>query len=224
MKRLLGLALVTLLWGAAHVSAAPYVFDFEDGTDQGFGNGFGDDASKSWPIVSIGGSKRMELVLGGFQVAGRASQGSDAFLTAMNNATSSPAVSTISYDWYVDTGLSPGNYGNFLQIGTYINAGSGAYAQHEKEVELDGGQLASGSLFSGTVTQTLTAKYGALDPGFLSQTFQRLGIILNGDGAQTKVYIDNVTINTPAVPEPASLALAAIGIPALAFVARRRRK
>src|SRR5436190_13914485 len=179
-----------LTLGAIRVEAQSVTFDFQDGTDQGFGTGFGNDASKSFPIVNIGGSLRMEVMLGGFQVAGRQSQGTDAFLGAMNAGAAAPSLYTISYDWYVDTSLSPGNYGTFLQVGTYINAGSGAYAQDfpgtGKDVELNGTQLASGQVFSGTVTETLTAKYGALDPGFLAQGFQRFGLIMNGDGTQVK--------------------------------------
>jgi PEP-CTERM motif-containing protein len=225
MKSVLGLALVTLLLGAVHASAASITYDFEDGTDQGFGAKFSNDASKSFPIVSIGGSKRMEVArTGAFQEADRGSA-ADAGFAALDAAINNPSAYTISYDWYVDTSLAPGSYGNFLQIGSYVNSGAGGYVQNfgtPKEVELNGTQLASGSVFSGTVTQTVAAKYGALPATFLAQTFQRFGLILNGDGANAKVYFDNISIQP--VPEPASLALAAIGIPALAFVARRRRK
>jgi len=215
-----------LTLGAIRVEAQSVTFDFQDGTDQGFGTGFGDDASKSFPIVNIGGSLRMEVPLGGFQVAGRQNQGTDAFLNAMNAGAASPSLYTISYDWYVDTSLSPGNYGNFLQLGTYINAGSGAYAQDfpgtGKDVELNGTQLASGQVFSGTVTETFTQKYGAIDPGFLAQTFQRFGLIMNGDGSQTKVYFDNITIQ--AVPEPASLTFLGLGLSALWLVRRNSKR
>jgi hypothetical protein len=214
-----------------HAAPTSVVFDFEDGTDDGFGNGFGGDATASWPIVSIGGSKRMELTPGGFQVAGRPSQGFDQFLAAMNTAVYNPSLSTISYDWYVDTSINAANVGTFLQIGTYINAGDGAYAQHEKEVELSGTQLASGSVFSGTVTQSLSTKFGALATGpgtFVTnpiQTFQRLGFILNASAVaagQLKVYIDNVRVD--ATPEPASIVLAGLSLPLLGLIARRRRK
>ena len=129
---------------------------------------------------------------------------------------------TLSYDWYIDTSLSPGNYGNFLQLGTYVNTGSGYYAQNfgaVKEVELNGGQLASGSVFSGTVSQTLAAKGFNLP---LAETFFRFGLISNGDGTQAKVYFDNITLAI--VPEPASLAVAGLGLFGLAGVAIRRRR
>ena len=35
----------------------------------------------------------------------------------------------ISYDWYVDTSAYGANAGTFMQIGTYVNTGSGYYAQ-----------------------------------------------------------------------------------------------
>src|ERR1051325_3149471 len=151
--------MITFTLGVIQSHGQSITFNFQDGTDQGFGAGFGDDASKSFPIVNIGGSLRMGVLrTGAFQEAGRQSVGSDAFLAAMNAATANPSAYTISYDWYVDTSLSPGNYGTFLQIGTYINAGSGAYAQDfpgsGTDVEFNAAQLASGQVFSGTVTKT----------------------------------------------------------------------
>jgi hypothetical protein len=224
MKPTFNLAAVVALFGAVQVHGQSVVFDFEDGTDQGFGTGFGNDASATFPIVNIGGSLRMGVTLGGFQVAAREG-GSGPFLDAMNAAAANPSGYYISYDWYVDTSLSPGNYGNFLQLGTYFNSGSGAYSQDfpgtGKDVELDGTQLGSGGVFSGTVTETLTQKYGELNPGHVGQTFQRLGFIMNGDGAATIVYFDNISIT--AVPEPSALALSALGA-AAGMLFRRRCK
>jgi hypothetical protein len=218
-------AMVALLFGAVQAHGQSVTFDFQDSTDQGFGAGFGNDASISFSIVNIGGSLRMAVPrTGAFQEAARQSQGSDLFLAAMNAATLNPSGYQISYDWYVDTSLSPGNYGTFLQLGTYINSGAGSYAQDfpgsGKDVELNGTQLASGSVFSGTVTETLTAKYGALDPGFLGQSFMRMGFIMNGDGPAATVYFDNIIIS--AVPEPSSLALLGLAAPAWWMMRSRR--
>jgi hypothetical protein len=226
MKRLFALAAaIAVLSGLSQAHGQSVIFDFQDGTDQGFGGGFGNDASMSFPIVNLGGSLRMQVQrTGAFQEAGRQNQGTDAFLAAMNAAVLNPSGYVISYDWYVDTSLSPGNYGTFLQLGTYINSGSGAYTQDfpgtGKDVELNGTQLASGQVFSGTVTETLTQKYGTLDPGFLGQTFMRFGFIMNGNGADAKVYYDNVSV-TP-IPEPASLCLWALTAPAFWMMRSRR--
>jgi hypothetical protein len=208
------------------VRAQSVTLNFEDLTDNGFGHKFSNDASETFPIVNLGGSNRMEILRDGdFQEADR--NGTDSqWLAAFNAGVANPTGYVISYDWYIDTSLSPGNYGNFLQLGTYINAGQGSfpYAQDfpgtGKDVELGGAQLASGQVFSGTVSETFSAKYGALNADFQNAPAQRLGFIINGDGAQAKVYIDNVNILP--VPEPASLVLISIAS-AIVWSARRRR-
>jgi hypothetical protein len=220
--------LAALSFAAAHASAATITFDFENGNDNGFGLKFSNDASANFPIVSIGGSKRMEIArTGAFQEADRISTStSDPFYLALNAALHDPSNYTISYDYYIDTSLSPGNYGNFLQLGTYLNAGTGAYAQDfpgsNKDFELSPTQLASGQVFSGTITETLATKYGGSVSNLADTDSIRFGFILNGDGSQPKVYYDNITI-TPlaATPEPASLSLAALG--AATLLLRRRR-
>jgi hypothetical protein len=227
MKLTLTLATAVALLGAIQSYGQSVYFDFEDATDQGFGHKFANDASENFPVVNIGGSFRLGMLRDGdFQEGDRASQGADAFLAAMNAATANPGGYLITYDWYVDTSLSPGNYGTFLQIGTYINSGAGAYAQDfpgvGKDVELNGTQLASGSVFSGTVSETLTAKYGALDPNFLAQGFMRLGFIINGNGTAATVYFDNVSV-TP-VPEPSTFALLGLASSALWMIRRRNAR
>jgi len=220
VQRILKLAAATAMCVfAIQASAASVLLDFEDGTDQGFGAPFG-DGSTAIPVVDIGGSLRLEVLRdGGFQESDIGS-GSDPFLAAANAAATNPSGYFISYDWYVDASL--GDYGTFLQLGTYFNSGDGAYAQDfpgaGKDVELDGAQLASGGVVSVTVIETLTEQHGALVPGFLGQTFMRLGFILNGDGPDATVYFDNVAIRP--VPEPASLAL--LGLAAPAMLLRRR--
>ena len=197
-------------------------FDFQDGTDQGFGSGFGDDASASFSIVNIGGSLRMFVPRTGFQVAS-VGHGADAsaFYMTMSGAAGNEVDFTISYDWYVDTSAFGAGAGNYFQIGTYVNTGSGYYAQHfpdvGKEVELDGAQLASGQVFSGTVVFNMAAVGFDMPTG---DTFYRFGLIQNGDGPAQGAYFDNISINF--VPEPTSLSL--LGLGSAAFMVFRRRK
>jgi hypothetical protein len=217
-----GLATLVALCCGALASAQSVTYNFEDGTDQGFGAGFGDDASKTFNIVNIGGSNRMEVPLGGFQVAGRQTGNpADPEYQILSAASVNESLATLSYDWYVDT--SAGGYGSFLQLGTYLNTGSGYYAQDfpgsGKEVELNGAQLGSGQVFSGTVSFPLSSK-GYDIP--LAETFFRFGLIENGDGTNVKVYYDNVTLSL--VPEPASMALLGLGGFGLVSVAARRRR
>ena len=155
--------------------------------------------------------------------------GSNPFLAAMNAAVLNPSGYTLSYDWVIDTSTWGAGAGTFFQIGSYINAGSGAYQQDfgaVKEVELSGVQVASGQVFSGTFSGTFASLYGAIGAGFTSptQTFMRLGFIENGDGAAQGVYLDNITIAPVAVPEPSSLALGAFGALSGLMMMIRRRK
>src|SRR5262249_40993271 len=141
-------------------------FDFQDGTDQGWGHKFDNDASENFPIVNIGGSLRMEVLRNGdFQEAEK-NAGADGspFYNSMKAAAANEAGYTSSYDYYMDTsawGADDATHGTFLQVGTYVNTGSGYFAQNfgaVKEVELNGAQCASGQVFQGTVSQTFTAK------------------------------------------------------------------
>jgi hypothetical protein len=223
--RAFGLATVAVLsLAVARASAQSVTYDFETGTDQGFGAGFGNDATKTFPIVNIGGSNRMEVMrTGAFQEAGRETGNpADPQYQIMLAASADESLATLSYDWYVDTSLAPGQYGTFLQLGTYVNTGNGYYAQDfpgvGKDVELDGASLASGGVFSGTVSETFAIKGFDLPPG---QTFFRFGLIVNGNGQQAKVYFDNVRLSF--VPEPASLGLLGLGGIGIASVIRRRR-
>lgn len=224
------LAATAISIAVPEASAAIYLnLDFEGGTDQGFGTGFGNDASASYPIVSIGGSKRMEVLdTQPFQQAGRETGNpADGQYIGMLAASANEALYTLSYDWYVDTSLFPSNYSTFLALGTYVHTGSGYYANDYSfpgvDVELSAAQLSSGQVFSGTVTETFAAK------GFnmpLGETFFRFGFLIVGDGSQAKIYLDNIKIadvSTAAVPEPLSV-LVWTGLAFVGFVIAKRCK
>jgi hypothetical protein len=211
-------AIAALALVAGKASAVTATLDFQDGTDQGFGTGFGNDASANFPVTSIGGSLRLGIAqTASFQEAGReTSNPSEPFYLALLAASGDEANYVLSYDYYIDTSLLPAaSNGNFLQIGTYINSGSGYYAQDANDISLNGTQLASGAVFSGTVTETFTAKGYNIPAG---ETFFRPGFILNGDGSLV-VYFDNVTVSQ-VVPEPTTLAA---GLALSSLLVRRRR-
>lgn len=226
MRQVLGLAVVAALFAGATTTFAAMpsaLLDFEGGTDEGFGAGFGNDASIEFPIVNIGGSLRMAITdTGDFQQAGReTSNPADDVYQVLLAAAEDEARYFWSYDWYVDT--SSMTDGTFLQISTFINTGNGYYAQDwdwtplAKDVELNGEQLASGQVFSGTSVESFADKNYDIPS---AQTFFRPGFITNGDGTGVVVYIDNIRFYC--VPEPATIALVGLMIPALLVGSRRR--
>jgi hypothetical protein len=214
-------AIAALALGASNAFAQSVTFNFEDLTDQGFGHKFSDDASETFPIVNIGGSNRMQVLRNGdFQEADHSegATGSN-FYNTMVAAAANEAGYQVSYDYYIDTAGWGAGAGNFMQLGSYVNTGSGYYAQNfgaVKEVELTGAQLASGQVFQGTVTYNMAA-VGFNMPA--ADTFFRWGMIINGDGAAQTVHYDNISI-TP-VPEPTSMAVLGLALPAMMI--RRRR-
>src|SRR5688572_19471166 len=125
-------AMAALALGAAgYASAQSVTFNFEDGTDQGFGHKFLDDASETFPIDNVGGSMRMRVLRNGdFQEAEHATGNTASpFFQAMLAASADETLYEISYDYYIDTSTWGAAAGTFLQLGTYVNTGTGYYAQ-----------------------------------------------------------------------------------------------
>ena len=218
-------AALVLLLCCTTVSAQSIVFDFEDGTDQGWGPGFGNDADADFEIVNINGSNHLCIPdTGDFQEASFAS-GDPAWLALFDAASANPAGFEISYDYFIDTGSA--TFGSFLQIGTFWNGGPDFdYAQDfgddgsPRDVDLTDVDLLSGAIFSGTITETVFDKYGDTS-AFVNGAFDRFGIIINGDGLGASVHFDNITITPIAVPEPTTFGLVSLGLCGIAL--RRRR-
>ena len=207
--------------GAIQAEGQSVLYNFSDGASDGWSlGGFGSGSSPA--ISNIGGINYINVPLGGFQVANIASGYSGnlaGFNATMAAAAANPAGYDISYNYYVNTAGFSG--ATFLQIGTFVNTGSGYYKQDygaPNEVTLNGTQLASGQVFQGQVTVNMGALGFDMPP---SDTFFRLGLIENGNGTGVAVGFTNISISP--VPEPASLALFGLGLAAgVAFLRRSK--
>lgn len=107
----------------------------------------------------------------------------------MQAAAANPAGYNISYTYYFDTSTFGATPPSFLQLGTFVNTGSGYSAQDfstPNEVSFNGAQLASGQVFTGTVTVNLATVGFNMPP---ADTFFRLGLIENGNNGSTDASI-----------------------------------
>ena len=157
-------AVVALLGlGAIQTQGQSVVYTFPDTTGDGWTLG-GFSAGAAPTITAIGGVNYMFVPNGGFQVANVASGYPLNFTSALHpgGAAARPRptrpATDISYNYYINTAAITG--ATFLQFGTFVNTGSGYYAQDystPNEISLDGTQLASGQVFSGTITINMAA-------------------------------------------------------------------
>jgi len=224
MKRIFGLAAaVALVLGAIQAQGQSVLYNFSDGTPDGWANA-GFSGSPAATVANIGGQNYISIPIGGYQVANVASDSAGnlaGFNAAMYAAINNPAGYNLSYNYYIDTSTFTTS-GTYLQLASYVNTGSGFYGSTGTpsgyEPQFNGTQVASGNVFSGTVTVPFTA-FGT-DASAATETYFRLGLIINGNG--TGVLVDYTDISVSPVPEPSSLALAGLGAMGGLILFRRR--
>jgi hypothetical protein len=211
----LAAAVALLGLGAIQAQGQSVLYNFADDTSDGWANA-GFSSTPVATVATIGTQNYIAIPLGGFQVANVAA-GSGALFNAMAAAAANPAGYDISYDYYINTAGVTGS--TYLQVGTFWNQGDGYYHQDygsPNELQLNGTQMASGDVFTGTVTINV----GAIFAPVAGDTFYRLGLIANGDGSG--VVVDFTNISVEPVPEPSSLALAGLGAIGGLMLFRRR--
>src|SRR6185437_10122538 len=201
-------------------------FDFADGQPDGWANsGFGGTPAPT--VSNFGGTNFIFLARNpgnppttpaDFQV-GNVSAGNNgsAFYNAMKAAAANPSGYVLSYNWRVDTSTFGANPGTFLQLGAFVNTGSGFYAQDASEVQLSQAQVTSGQVFTGTVSVNMGA-VGFNMPA--ADTFFRLGLIENSDTTDViGAYFTHISVAP--IPEPSSFALFGLALPAFWMMRRR---
>jgi hypothetical protein len=218
--RLCGPAVIAvLLCGVSQLLAQSVTYNFSDNTSDGWSNsGFG-----TTPLATVnnfGGTNYITLPLGGFQVANVATGNtSDPLFQSMQAAALNPTGYAISYDYRIDTSTFSGS--TFFQAGTFVNTGSGYYAQNygATQVQLSGADIATGQVFTGHISLTLAAAGYAMPTSPLD-TFYRLGLIENANGTGVSASFTNISVAP--VPEPATVVLCGLG--GLGLMVYRRRK
>src|SRR5579871_3187482 len=122
-------ALAGLLFAAIQAQGQSVIYNFTDGTSDGWANA-GFSGSPAAPVSTIGGNNYIFAPLvtpggGTFQVANVSTGDSTtALYQAMQAAAMNPSGYDISYNYYIDTSTFGSTPPTFLQLGTYVNGGN----------------------------------------------------------------------------------------------------
>ncbi|MGH8024536.1 MAG: PEP-CTERM sorting domain-containing protein [Limisphaerales bacterium] len=214
----------TLAVGIMQAQAQSVEYTFSDGTSDGWADS-GFSATPVATVSTIGSQNYAYIPYVGFQ-SGNVGTGYAGNLTgfdaAMAAALNNPSAYDLSYTYYINTATFSG--ATFLQLGTFLNAGSGYYSQDystPNEVQFTGAQLSSGQVFTGTVTINMGSVFSS-DSSAATETFYRLGLIENTDSTATGVGVYYTDISVTPVPEPGTLVLAGLGGLSMLFLRRRK--
>lgn len=214
---------VCLGLGAIQAQGQSVNFTFADGTSDGWADA-GFSGSPASAVSNIGGQNYIFVPYTGFQSGNVASDSAGVlpgFNAAMAAAIANPAGYDVSYNYYINTATFSG--ATFLQLGIFVNTGSGYYKQDystPNQVSFNGSQLSSGQVFTGTVTENL-ATMGVSDTS--PETYYRLGLIENTGSGTTGVGVYYTDISVTPVPEPATLSLCGLGLASGLMFLRRRK-
>lgn len=216
---------VCLGLGMTQAQSQSVTYTFSDGTSDGWADaGFSGTPASS--VSNIGGQNYIYVPYTGFQAANDASDSAGnlaGFNAAMSAAINNPSAYDVSYNYYINTATFTG--ATFLQLGIFVNTGSGYYSQDystPNQVSFNGTQLASGQVFTGTVTENL-GTMGVNDPNAATETYFRLGLIENTGSGTTGVGVYYTDISVTPVPEPATLSLCGFGLASGLMFLRRRK-
>jgi len=205
---------------ASVAKAQDVIWDFQDGTDQGWAGAFDDnDGDLDLPIVDVNGDGNLWLCISntGAFADNAGITGDPSFLTAFYAAANDPTNYEVSWDYIIDT--SAGTDGTFFELGNFFQSDAAGFPfVRGTNLELDGPALAGADIFTGT--QSLQFPSGLTGN---AETFARFGFTTNGDASDVTVYLDNIQIrSTATIPEPSSAAFIGFGL--LGLTAIRRRK
>lgn len=220
--KLLAVVVMATQFAAVAKAQDSIIWDFQDGTDQGWSTAFGNnDSDLEHPIVDVNGDGNlwMQISTGGFfsDDAGFSGTNDPSFLAAFYGAVNDPSDYVVSFDYIIDT--SAGSDGTFFQLGNFFQGGGGSFPfARGPNVELGETDLLGSDIFTGTHSFAIPDGLAGTD-----ELFARFGFSTNGDASDVTISLDNIQIRSlSAVPEPASAGVIGFSLLGLAAIRRRR--